>query len=37
MSGLNQQQIDRAVGDAKTQLPDYLEVPQAWREHMDGG
>jgi hypothetical protein len=33
MRGLNQQQIDQAVDDAKTLLPDYLEVPQAWREH----
>jgi hypothetical protein len=30
--GLNQQQIDRAVGDASTQLPDYLRVPRAWKE-----
>ena len=30
--GLNQQQIDRAGGDANTQLPDYLQVPQVWSE-----
>jgi hypothetical protein len=31
--GLNQQQTDRAVGDASTQLPDYLQVPQVWSGH----
>jgi hypothetical protein len=31
--GLNQQQIDVAIGDHTTQLPDYLQVPQAWRRH----
>ena len=28
--GLNQQQIDLAIGDHTTLLPDYLQVPQAW-------
>jgi hypothetical protein len=27
---LNQQQIDVAIGDHTTQLPNYLQVPKAW-------
>ncbi len=27
---LNQQQIDAAIGDHTTQLPNYLQVPRAW-------
>ena len=30
LRGLNQQQINHAVGDVTTRLPDYLEVPRAW-------
>jgi hypothetical protein len=33
VQGLDQQQIDRAVGDATTQLPDYLHVPRTWSGH----
>jgi hypothetical protein len=28
--GLHQQQIDLAIGDHTTLLPDYLQVPQTW-------
>ena len=30
LRGLNQQQIDHAVGDGATQIPDYLRVPSTW-------
>jgi len=32
MKGLNQEQINRALGDSTTRLPDYLTAPESWRQ-----
>ena len=31
VKGLNQEQIDRTIGDGTTLLPNYLEIPQMWK------
>ena len=31
LKGLKQEHIDSAIGNAATKLPDYIQVPEAWR------
>jgi hypothetical protein len=33
--GLTQEQLEQAVGDRSTRLPDYLQFPAAWMERAD--